>query len=98
MMHEIKDKNGKPYEKSRWVIQGYNNYGKQNILTQSPKIQRMSQRLIMAITITIIKQNCVLEVRDITQAYFPSSSELNRKIFARLPKELRDKYPRNTIV
>jgi hypothetical protein len=52
----------------------------------------------MAITITIIKQNCVLELRDITQVYPQSSSELNRKIFAKLPKELRDKYPRNTII
>jgi hypothetical protein len=52
----------------------------------------------MAITITIIKQNYVLKLRNITQAYYQSSFELNRKIFARLPKELRDKYPRNTII
>jgi hypothetical protein len=52
----------------------------------------------MAITITMMKQNCVLELRNITQAYPQLSFELNRKIFARLPKKLRDKYPRNTIV
>jgi hypothetical protein len=52
----------------------------------------------MAITITIIKQNYVLKLRDITQAYPQLSFELNRKFFARLPKELRDKYPRNTII
>jgi hypothetical protein len=28
IMHEIKNKNGKSYEKSRWMIQGYNDYGK----------------------------------------------------------------------
>jgi hypothetical protein len=28
MVHEIKDKNGKPYEKSRWMIQGYNDHSK----------------------------------------------------------------------
>jgi hypothetical protein len=69
IMHKIKDKNGKPYEKFRWVIQGYNDYNKQNILTQFPTIQRMSQRLIIAITITMMKQNYILELRDITQAY-----------------------------
>jgi hypothetical protein len=52
----------------------------------------------MAITITIIKQNYVLKLRNITQAYPQSLFELNREIFAKLPKELRDKYPRNTII
>jgi hypothetical protein len=42
IMHKIKNRNGKFYEKFRWIIQGYNNYGKQNILTQFPTIQRMS--------------------------------------------------------
>jgi hypothetical protein len=80
------------------MIQDYNDHGKQNILTQFPTIQRMSQRLIMVITITTIKQNYVLKLRNITQAYPQSSFELNQEIFARLPKELRDKYPRNTII
>jgi hypothetical protein len=52
----------------------------------------------MAITITIIKQNYVLKLRNTTQAYPQLSFELNRKIFAKLPKELRNKYPRNTII
>jgi hypothetical protein len=38
MMHKIKNKNGKPYEKFRWVIQNYNDHSKQNILTQFPTI------------------------------------------------------------
>jgi hypothetical protein len=97
-MHEIKDKNGKSYEKFRWIIQSYNNHSKQNILTQFLTIQRISQRLIIAITITIIKQNYVLKLRNITQIYPQLSFELNREIFARLPKEFRDKYPRNTII
>jgi hypothetical protein len=33
IMHKIKNKNGKFYEKFRWIIQGYNDYSKQNILT-----------------------------------------------------------------
>ena len=36
------------FEKSRLVVQAYNNHGKEEILTQSPTIQRMSQRLILA--------------------------------------------------
>jgi hypothetical protein len=46
----------------------------------------------------MMKQNYVLELRDITQAYSQLSFELNREIFAKLPKELRNKYPRNTII
>jgi hypothetical protein len=52
----------------------------------------------MIITIAIMKQNYVLELRNITQAYSQLLSELNRKNFARLPKELRGKYPRNIII
>jgi hypothetical protein len=45
-----------------------------------------------------MKQNYILELRNITQVYSQLSFKLNRKIFARLPKEFRDKYPRNTII
>ncbi|KAM4066427.1 DUF1421 multi-domain protein [Hirsutella rhossiliensis] len=38
-----------PYEKSRLVIQGHNDFEKTTLLTQSPTIQRVSQRLILAI-------------------------------------------------
>lgn len=42
---EIKGKGTKqPYEKSRLVVQAYNDEGKHDILTQSPTIQRCSQR------------------------------------------------------
>ena len=50
MVHEIKGKTTvKPYEKSRLIIQGYKDDGKRTILTQSPTIQRASQRLISKI-------------------------------------------------
>ncbi|KAM4062526.1 DUF1421 multi-domain protein [Hirsutella rhossiliensis] len=45
----IKGINTKPYEKSRLVIQGHNDFEKTTLLTQSPTIQRVSQRLILAI-------------------------------------------------
>ncbi len=42
MVRKVKGKTTKPYEKSRLVIQGYNNEEKEAILTQSPTIQRAS--------------------------------------------------------
>jgi hypothetical protein len=43
IVNEIKGKGtNKPYEKSRFVIQGYNDDGKLLVLTQSPIIQRFS--------------------------------------------------------
>lgn len=45
---EIKGKTSNtPFEKSRLVIQAYNDEEKFNILTQSPTIQRASQRIII---------------------------------------------------
>lgn len=35
------------FEKSRLVVQAYNDQGKSIVLTQSPTIQRLSQRLIL---------------------------------------------------
>ena len=40
----------KAFEKSRLVVQAYNDQGKDLVLTQSPIIQRVSQRIILALT------------------------------------------------
>ena len=49
MVDEVKGKEtSMPYEKSRLVIQVYSDHGKKEILTQSPTIQRVSQRIIVA--------------------------------------------------
>jgi hypothetical protein len=98
IIHEIKGKNDTFYEKFRWMIQGYNNYGKKRIFTQSPTIQRMSQRLILAFALSLLRQGCSVELRDITQAYPQSVTKLARNIYATLPKELQAKYPSDTIV
>jgi len=99
IVNEIKGKTtDKPYEKSRLVIQGYGDEEKQHILTQSPTIQRASQRLVLALTPTLLAQGFVLWLRDITQAYVQSNSDLARKILARLPVQIRGDYPDDTVM
>jgi hypothetical protein len=61
-----------PFEKSRLVVQAYNDEGKETILTQSPTIQRASQRVIIALAPSLAKDSSKkisLSIRDITQAY-----------------------------
>ncbi len=74
------------YEKSRLVIQTYNDHDKTLMLTQSSTIQRMSQRIILALTACIF--DCHLYLRDITQTYVQSKILLNRQFFIRSSFEL----------
>ena len=80
----------KAFEKSRLVVQAYNDQGKDLVLTQSPTIQRVSQRIILAITPAIqqVKPAMSLYLRDISQAYVQSNTHLSRDIFIRPPHEL----------
>jgi len=99
MVREIKGKaTNAPYEKSRLVIQGHNDAGKEVILTQSPTIQRASQRVIVALAPSLKLRNIRLWLRDITQAYTQSTTMLQRTILARLPKEIKHLHPPNTIM
>ena len=98
MVREIKGKNtDNPYEKSRLVIQGFGDDDKQFILTQSPTIQRASQRLILAIAPSLAPV-ISLKLRDISQAYTQSTTDLNRRVLARLPDGLAHLYPQDTIM
>ena len=93
---EIKDVMENPYEKSRLVVKAFNDIEKKNILTQSPTIQRVSQRIIICIGASLIcnlsnthpKKTFDLFLRDVTQAYTQSKTSLNRNVFARPPKEM----------
>jgi hypothetical protein len=76
----------KAFEKSRLVVQAYNDQEKELVLTQSPTIQRVSQRLILCIA--AIGQH-ELYLRDISQAYVQSTTNLNRDFYVRPPKELQ---------
>lgn len=98
MVNEIKGKMEIPYEKSRLVIQAWNDNGKQAILTQSPTIQRSSQRLILALAPSLIKYfGMSIALRDITQAYIQSLTWLQRLILFRLPMQIRHQYPKDSI-
>ena len=74
------------FEKSRLVVQGYNDIDKNLILTQAPTIQRASQRVILCLAAVLTGIGIYL--RDITQAYTQSASDLVRDIYARPPREI----------
>lgn len=76
----------KAFEKSRLVIQAYNDAGKLEVLTQSPTIQRVSQRLILILA-AIFPELLVL-LRDISQAYTQSETLLQRLFYALPPKDV----------
>lgn len=99
IVNEVKGKTtDKPYEKSRLVVQGYGDEGKEAILTQSPTIQRASQRLILCLIPTLIQEGNVAWLRDITQAYVQSDTTLNRTILTYLPSQIRHIHPDNTVM
>ena len=75
------------FEKSRFVVQAYNDHGKEEILTQSPTIQQMSQRSILALAACM--QQYDLYLRDISHVYVQSTTHLIREFFVRPPQELR---------
>jgi hypothetical protein len=66
------------YEKSRLMIQTYNDHEKTLMLTQASTIQRMNQRIILVIAASI---NHRLYLRNITQTYTQLKSSLNRMFF-----------------
>ncbi len=73
------------YEKSRLVIQTYNDHEKTLVLIQALIIQRISQRIILVIAASI---NHHLYLRNITQTYIQSESLLNRMFFIRSSLDL----------
>jgi hypothetical protein len=76
----------KAFEKSRFVVQTFNDQNKDLVLTQSSTIQRVSQRLIVCLTAVFSKMN--LYLRNIIQTYVQSVTSLNRDFFVRSSVEL----------
>jgi len=99
LVREVKGQStAQPYEKSRLVAQGYSDEEKRSLLTQAPTILRCSQRLILALVPSLMQQGLHVAIRDITQAYTQSETDLQRTVLLRLPRELRSKYPDNTVL
>jgi hypothetical protein len=99
IINEVKGKTtNKFYEKFRLVIQGYKDKGKFVVLTQSPIIQRSSQRILFAIAPSLVKKGYFMWLRDITQAYTQSDKRLQRMIIAELPEQMKDLYPEGMIM
>jgi hypothetical protein len=77
----------KAFEKSRLVVQAFNDQNKTLVLTQSSIIQRVSQRLIICLAATF-SQSMELFLRDIIQAYVQFRFNLNRDFYVQSSPEL----------
>lgn len=102
LFREVKGKGtANPYENTRMVVAAWGDSEKKEILTQSPTIQRASQRLVAVISLSLLaidNRKMGLWVRDISQAYTQSTSLLNRKFYANIPEKFRKKYPKDSIL
>ena len=74
------------YEKSRLMMQAYNDEEKIEMLTQTFTIQRMNQRFILTLTTSMSHLN--LFFRDIFQIYVQSNISLAKIFFIRSSVEL----------
>ena len=90
-VNEIKNENTKFFfEKSRLIMQAYNNFNKNQIFTQLSIIQRMSQRLIVCITVVfeINSSNSSNSVQlffwNVIQTYVQSIFNLNWEFYIKL--------------
>ena len=87
-VNEIKNKGtDKELQKSRLVIQAYNDDEKHVVLTQSPTIQRINQRIVLSIA-AMTMETIGLYLRDISQAYVQSTTLFNRDFYINPPREL----------
>lgn len=70
-------------------------------MTQSPTIQRASQRIIVALAPFLFQmqgKGIEMSLRNVTQAYTQSETLLNRLILANLPKEICQLHSPGTII
>ncbi len=87
-VNEIKhSRTDKAFEKFRLVIQAFKDQNKILVLIQSLIIQRVSQRLIICLAATF-SQTMNLYLRDITQVYVQSRSNLNRNFYVQSSPKL----------
>lgn len=78
----------KAFEKSCLVVQAYNDSNKNLVLIQLSTIQWVSQRLIVCLAATLQNDTIKLYLRDVTQVYVQSTSNLNCNFYICPPHEL----------
>ncbi|KAI7969957.1 hypothetical protein EIK77_000353 [Talaromyces pinophilus] len=97
-VNKIKNpRSDKAFEKSRLVIQAYNDGDKEHVLTQSPTIQRASQWIILCAGM-IMRTRLRYYIHDITQAYIQSTTKLNRDFYIQITPELAQYFPREAFL
>lgn len=76
------------YHKSRLVVQAFKDK-KHGLLTYSPTVQRASQRILYSFIATSANwdKKWSVSLRDISQAYTQSETEVMRRVYVRPPKE-----------
>jgi hypothetical protein len=85
-VNEIKHSSiDKAFEKFRLVVQTFKNQNKTFVLTQSSIIQRVSQRLIICLAVTL---QIKLYLRNIIQIYVQSRFNLNRDFYVQSSSKL----------
>jgi hypothetical protein len=86
-VNEIKHSStDKTFEKSRLVVQAFKNQNKTLVLIQSSIIQRVNQRLIICLAVTLSQMK--LYLRNIIQIYVQSRSILNRDFYVQSSSKL----------
>lgn len=73
------------YEKSRWVVQAYNDLD-HGFLVYAPTVQRVSQQILLIIC--AMDQALCLPTRDVSQAYVLFETKIQRPRFVRPPDSL----------
>ena len=71
----------KTFEKSRLIIQTYNDMKKNLVLTQKFTIQQISQRLVVCLTAVLQNDDVQLYLQNIIQTYIQLKSSLNHDFY-----------------
>ena len=89
-VNEIKNEDTeKIFEKSRLIMQTYNDFNKNQVFIQSSIIQRVNQRLIACIAVVLeinsndLNNSMKLFFRNVIQTYVQSIFNLNRKLYVK---------------
>jgi hypothetical protein len=77
---------GSVLPKSRLVAQNFRDDGAADIDTRAPTITRMSQR--MAVASAAMTPHQTAYIRDVSQAYIQSASQLSRPVYLEAPNEM----------